>query len=115
MADAKEDVLLQDNKSGILLQKNYPYSTGKGSQHIHVRYYFAAHKIKSKELRIVHCPTDKLVADYNSKPLQGGLFIKHRNTLLGVKEEDFKLYKEMYTEVLKQCDLFADEEDLHDI
>ena len=25
----KEDILLQDNKSAILLQKNYPYSTGK--------------------------------------------------------------------------------------
>ena len=25
--DAKEDILMQDNRSAILLQKNYPYST----------------------------------------------------------------------------------------
>jgi len=113
--DAKEDVLLQDNKSAILLQKNYPYSAGKGSQHIHARYYFAVHKIKSKELRIAHCPTGKLVAGYSSKPLQGMLLTTHRNTLLGVREEDFKLYKKMYTEVLKKYDLFINEEDLHGI
>lgn len=113
--DVKEDVLLQDSKSAILLQKNYPYSTGKGSQHIHVRYYFAVHKIKSKELRIVHCPTGKLVADYSSKPLQGMLFTTHRDTLLGIRKEDYSLYKEMYAEVLKRYDLFVNEDDLCDI
>jgi len=36
----KEDILMQDNQSCILLQKNFPYSTGKGSKHIHVLYFF---------------------------------------------------------------------------
>ncbi len=35
----KEDILMQDNQCCILLQKNYPYSNGKGSKHIHVRYF----------------------------------------------------------------------------
>ena len=85
-----------DNKSAILLQKNYPYSTGKGMKHVHVRFYFATDKIRSKELKVICCPTDELVADYNSKPLQGKLFYRHRNTIMGICEEDFAEYKEMY-------------------
>ena len=72
-------------------------------------------RVRCKELRVARCPAGKLVAGYSSKPLQGALLATHRNTLLGVREEDFKLYKEMYTEVLKQYDLFANEEDLHGI
>ena len=37
-ADDKEDILFQDNKSAILLQKKHPFSIGRGSKHIHVRY-----------------------------------------------------------------------------
>ena len=35
-----EDVLMQDNKSFILLQKNWPFSTNKGSKHNSVCYFF---------------------------------------------------------------------------
>jgi len=80
-----------------------------------VRYYFAVDKLKTGELKIRHCPTDKLVADYNSKPLQGYLFVKHRNTILGVAEEDFAEYKQRYVEVLKQYNLYDNEEDLFEI
>ena len=40
----REDLLMQDNKSCILLQKSYPFSVKKGSNHIHVRYFFTADK-----------------------------------------------------------------------
>ena len=112
---ATEDVLMQDNTSAILLQKNWLYSTGKGSKHIHVRYFFAVDKIQSKELKIVYCPTDAMVADYNSKPLQGKLSYDHRNTIMGIRIEDFDRYKKMYAEVLKQYDLYQDKDDLFNI
>ena len=38
-----------------------------------------------------------------------------RNIILGVREEDFDLYKEMYVAVLKQYDLYINEEDLFDL
>ena len=47
-----EDILMQDNKSAILLQKNWPFSTGKGSKHINVRYFFVKDKIDNKEVRL---------------------------------------------------------------
>ena len=111
----KEGALLQGSKSAIILQSRYPYSTGKSSQHIHVRYYYAVDKLKSKELKVIYCPTEDLAAGYSSKPLQGSLFAKHRNVILGVREEDFDLYKEMYVPVLKQYDLYINEEDLLDL
>ena len=67
----KEDILMQDNDSGILVQKNYPYSTRKGSKHIHIRYFFVVDKVKNKEVKIIYCPTNKMWADFSSKPTQG--------------------------------------------
>ena len=114
--EEKEDILMQDNKSAIVLQSRYPYSTRKGSKHIHVRYFFAVDKLQKKEIRIEHCPTERMIADYNSKPLQGKQFIVLRDTILGIKEADFLSYKERYVEVLKQYELYDESEsDLFDI
>jgi len=49
----KEDILMQDNQSCIPLQKNYPYSNGKGSKYIHVRYFFVV-DIKQGIQKIFH-------------------------------------------------------------
>ena len=70
-----EDILFQDNKSAILLQKTHSYSIGRGSKHIYVRYFFVVHKVENKELKIIYCPTEKMIANYSIKPTQGALFI----------------------------------------
>ena len=95
-----EDILMQDNQSSILMQKNYSYSNGKGSKHINVRYFFVVDKISNKEFKIVYCPTDKMIADYSRKPTQGKLFEFQRNTKQGIKIGDFRMYKEWYKKVL---------------
>ena len=76
---------MQDNQSCILLQKNYPYSNGKGSKHIDVQYFFVVDKIKNEEVKIVYCPTEKMIADFSSKPTQRKLFEFQRNTIQGIK------------------------------
>ena len=111
--DLKEDVLLQDNKSSIILHKNYPYSVGKGSKHINVRYFFVVDKVKKKEVKMIYCPMEKMIADYSSKPTQETLFAYQRNTILGIKDEDFKVYKRWYKMILMKYDLWDEmEEDL---
>ena len=45
----KEDLLAQDNMSSMLLQKNGHFSVGKGSKHIHIRYFFATDKSRRKK------------------------------------------------------------------
>ena len=111
----EEDVLMQDNKSAILLQKNWPYSTRKGSKHIHVRYFFVVDKIRNKEVKIIYCPTELMIADFNTKPLQGALIYFFRNKIMGIKPEDFEKYKDNYVEILKQYNLYFDKDDLYDI
>ena len=100
-----EEVLMQDNKSSILLQKNYPFSVRKGSKHIHVRFYFSKDKIDKKELKLLYCPTDEMTADFNIKLLQGYKFVECHDKLLGISAEDFDESKSQYVEVLKYYDL----------
>ena len=58
-----EDVFIyQDNQSAILLEKNGLKSVGKGSRHIKIKYFFITDKVKDKEVKILYCPTDKILA-----------------------------------------------------
>ena len=97
---AQVHVLYQDNKSTILLQFNGRLSCRKGSKHIYIRYFFLTDWIKQKEIRGEYCPTGAMIADYFTKPLQGSLFRKFRNMILGIVEEDIALYKENYRQAL---------------
>ncbi len=78
-----DNLLYQDNKSSILLETNGRGSSGKGTRHINVRYFFIADRVKSGEIRIEYCPTGIMLADYFTKPLQGILFWKLRDMIMG--------------------------------
>ena len=60
---ANEDVLYQDNKSGILLESNGIHLAGKGSKYIPIYYYLITDQIKKKEFKIIYCPTGDMIAD----------------------------------------------------
>mmetsp|Transcript_4825 Transcript_4825/g.10215 ORF Transcript_4825/g.10215 Transcript_4825/m.10215 type:complete len:131 (-) Transcript_4825:525-917(-) len=46
-----------------------------------------------------------MIADFFTKPLQGALFHKFRNTVLGIKERDFEHYELEYLNALKKYNL----------
>ena len=48
----------------------------------------------------MHCPTEDMIADYNSKLLQGKIFYNNRNLMMGLNIEEFDRYKRMYIEIL---------------
>ena len=77
--------LLQDNQSSILLEKNGRASSGKRTRHINIRYFFIADRVASGELSIHHCPTDEMVGDFFTKPVQGGKFRMFRNRILNIQ------------------------------
>jgi hypothetical protein len=77
-------ILNQDNQSTIKLSENVKASSGKGTQHINIRYFFITDCIASKEVAIQYCPTKEMVADYFTKPLQGLLFYKFRDQIMGL-------------------------------
>ena len=97
------------------LQNNGEFSVGKGSKHIHIRYFFATDKIDKRELKLIYCPTGKIIAGFSTKPLQGAIFVEFRNKIQGIRAEDFNEYKRQYIEILKQYDLYENEDNLSDI
>jgi hypothetical protein len=78
-----ENLLLQDNKSSILLERNGRASSGKRTRHINIRYFFITDRVNMKEISIDWCPTKEMVADFMTKPLQGSLFKKLRDYIMG--------------------------------
>jgi hypothetical protein len=73
------NILYQDNKSAILLETNGKKSSGKRT----IRYFFLTDQVKKGNVTIVYCPTDDMVGDFHTKPLQGEKFPKFRNAILG--------------------------------
>ena len=101
--DITSNVLYQDNKSAILLEKNGKRSSGKRTRALNICYFFVADQIEKGlltveccptgemiadqvekgKVQIEYCPTDKMIADYMTKPLQGKAFEKFRNLIMG--------------------------------
>ena len=79
-----DNVLYQDNKSAILLIKNGTASSSKRTKHINIRYFFITNRVANQELKVEWCPTADMVGDYMTKPLQGILFTKFRNIIMGI-------------------------------
>ena len=84
----KDTVLYQDNMSSILLERNGRQSSTKRTKHIDIRYFYVGDHLQNKSLSLHHCPTDEMLADYFTKPLQGSLFVRLRNHIMGAEFED---------------------------
>ena len=80
----EKNTLYQDNKSAILLETNGAKSSGKQSRALNVRYFFLADQVEKGLITIEYCPTEAMLADYMTKPLQGEKFKKFRDSILGV-------------------------------
>ena len=84
--NVKDNIVYQDNQSAILLEKNGIKSTGKRSKHINIQYFFIKDRYDSKELNIKFCPTDDMIGDFFTKPLQGKKIKKFRDLIMGHQE-----------------------------
>ena len=78
-----ENLLLQDNKSLILLERNGRASSGKRTRHINICYFFISDQVNMKEVTIDWCPTKQMVADFMTKPLQGCQSRNLRDYIMG--------------------------------
>ena len=77
--------IYQDNMSTITLADK-GRSTSERKKHINVRYFFTKDKVESGELVIEYLPTEEILADLLTKPLQGALFRRLRNQLLNCSD-----------------------------
>ena len=65
-------VLMQDNRSTISL-----VTVGGGkfrNKHLKVRKFLVKEKVDGGEIKVCYCPTNQMIADILTKPLQGELF-----------------------------------------
>ena len=74
----------QDNMSAIQIVKNESVPSGKKSRHINIRFYFINDILKREGIDVKHCPTERMIADYLTKPLQGKLFKYLRDIIMGL-------------------------------
>ena len=73
----------QDNKSTIQFEKNGRKSCGPNSRHIDIRYFWIKDRLDLDGFDVVYCPTERMLADFFTKPLQGALFRKLRAVVMG--------------------------------
>ncbi len=78
-----KNLLLKDNKSSILLERNGKASSGRCTRRINIRYFFITDQVNMKELTIKWCPTKEMVADFMTKPIQGSHFRHLRDYIMG--------------------------------
>ena len=80
----ESNIFYQDNQSAILLEKNGRGSCGEKSRHINIRYFFIKDVLKREKITVTHCPTERMIADYFTKPLLGNLFTFLRNIIMWI-------------------------------
>jgi hypothetical protein len=90
------NILYQDNTSSIKLESNGKASSTKRTRHINIRYFMITDRIKKKEIEVEYCPTGDMLADYFTKPLQGSLFRRMRNAIMGISDAEYLKYKQSY-------------------
>jgi len=77
----KAATIYQDNMSTMALVEK-GRSTSDRTKHINVRYFFVKDRVEAGEIKIEHMPTENMIADVLTKPLQGNLFRRLRKELL---------------------------------
>jgi hypothetical protein len=82
--NVQDNILFQYNKSSILLENNGKASSRKRTKHINIQYFFIKNRVSKEEVPVVWCPTGDMIGDYAIKPLQGALFRKFRDHIMGV-------------------------------
>jgi len=80
----RDSIVGQDNQSAMLLENNGLASSGKRTRHINVRYFFVKDQIESGDMHVAYCPTEWMIADFFTKPLQGIALLKFRNLILNI-------------------------------
>ena len=74
-------VIYEDNQGAIELAKNAKYHNR--TKHIDICHHFVRERVVSKEIKVIYCPTENMIADIMTKGLPKATFEAMRD-LLGV-------------------------------
>ena len=79
----QSNVLYQDNVSAIRLEKNGQRSSSRRTRHIDIKDFWVKDRLKREDIEVVYCPTDSMVANFFTKLLQGAIFRKLCDIVMG--------------------------------
>ena len=60
----------------MCLELNGKRSLSKRTRHLNIRYFYITDQLDQGWLTVRHCPTEDMIGDFFTKPLQGQLFRK---------------------------------------
>jgi hypothetical protein len=81
--EINSNILYQDNKSAILLETNGKKSSStKRTLALSIRCFFLTDQVEKGNVTIVYFPTEDMVGDFHTKPLQGEKFRKFQNWII---------------------------------
>ena len=81
--DIRNNYIYQDNESAIKMEVNGRNSCTGNSRHVDIKYFWVKDHVDKGLVRIKYCPTTLMLADYFTKPLQGQLFRRFRDVIMG--------------------------------
>ena len=95
-------VLYQDNMSAILLETNGRASSSKRTRHMNIRYFHIKDLTEGPNKRIIikHCPTDRMLGDFFTKPVQGNQFRYLRTHIMNIEPGSKYYYSKPHRSVL---------------
>ena len=68
------------------------YSASDKTRHINIRYFFIKDRVDAGELALEYLPTEKMIADFFTKPLTGNLFNIARDKILGIQGKNVSIF-----------------------
>ena len=69
----------------MILETKGKSSLGKRSRAMSIHYFAIKDSVDKGDIKILYCPTEKMLGDYFTKPLQGSKFLEFRKSILGAK------------------------------
>ena len=81
--EIQKNVIYQDNKSAIYMEKNGRNSCMGNYRHIHIRYFFVKDRIDIGEMKVEYFPTHLIMSNFFTKPLMGQMSGKLRRVIMG--------------------------------
>jgi hypothetical protein len=83
--EIKDNFYHQDNQSAIKIERNGKLSGSQKTRHIDIRYFWIKDRLIKDNIEIKYCKTEAMLADFFMKPLQGNLFRRLREVVMGRK------------------------------
>ena len=82
-----ENIVFQDNQAAMLSEKNGKASSGERAKHINMGCFFATDQIAKGRVSVVWCPAADMTGELGTEPVQGALFRKFRDRIMGQERQ----------------------------